>query len=120
MRQQRHLSEDEARRLCREWQEALRLQDWDIVVKVVRGRGLGTDGLENNAEGRGHWTLPLRAATIRLATLVHEMLHLHFAGFDDFTVGDAQDVAAEQAIHALSCALVALKRGGGANCSSGV
>jgi hypothetical protein len=119
-----HLTHEEAETLCREWQETLRLQHWDVKVKIARGNGLD---LPDSVQGRCQWVLTKHSAFIRLLdpvdwdkdilwpqdmerTLVHELLHLHFAPFDDFPVDGPKDIASEQAIEALSLALVNLKR----------
>jgi hypothetical protein len=119
-----HLTQEQAEALCLEWQETLRLQHWDIKLKIARGNGLD---LPEGLQGRCEWVLKKRSAFIRLInpmdwdktilwpqdmerTLVHELLHLHFAPFDEFPQDSANHVAAEQAIDALSLALVNLKR----------
>lgn len=124
-RVQVHLTEAEAQALCLEWQKILRLSDWDVRVRVRRKDTIELQG--DDIQGRCYWTVTRREATIILldpvdfppsctfpqdmeATLVHELLHLHGAGFDEFKVGDAQDRALEQMIHATSYALVELKR----------
>jgi len=120
-----HLTQDQAEGLLVEWKHRLRLQDWNIKVKVARGNGLD---LPCGVQGRCEWTLPRKEAFIRLmnpmdwdpdtcwpqdmeATLVHELLHLHFAPFDTFEVNTPEDTAIEQAIRAISDSLVQAKRG---------
>jgi hypothetical protein len=119
-----HLTLEQAEALCLEWQRTLRLQDWQIKVKIARGNGLD---LPEGIQGRCEWVIKRRSAFIRLldpvdwdktclwpqdmeVTLVHELLHLHMAPFDEFKVGTPKDVAVEQAIVAISNALVTLKR----------
>lgn len=104
---------------CREWQAILKLQDWDIKLRLARYYD------EPNL-GSCSWTLPKKMATIRIQeyndydpankwerdqeiTLVHELLHLHFAPFDADD-GNHLGLAQEQAIHAISVALVNLAR----------
>ena len=118
------ITQEEANRLLEYWQRQLRLQDWWIQVKIVRGNGLN---LPAGVQGRCTWTLPRREAFIQLldpvdwdrdcvypqdmeATLVHELLHLHFAPFDTFKEEGAKDIASEQAINAIAWALVSLDR----------
>lgn len=115
-------SEDELVELCREWQERLSLRDWDVHIRVCRARNLPIE----ESEGTVHWCLPKKTAGISILdpvdfdehnlttqdmerTLVHELLHLHFASLP-FEAGTPEDTTQEQAIHALSLALVALKR----------
>lgn len=103
-----------------EWQKILRLQDWDIKIDICRGRNFKTDG-----QAEVSWTNEKKMAIIHLLdpidydndyfpqdheiSLVHELLHLHMAGFvaEDGTV---EDMAQEQVADALSKALVGLKR----------
>jgi hypothetical protein len=102
--------------LCREWQRVLRLQDWDVQVKIARGFQLG------KRQGECEYVQSLRQAVIRIldpndwpdqnwpqdieATLVHELLHLHFAPFmsdagEDDLINIAQEVAIDQIAKAL-------------------
>lgn len=107
------------RELCRYWQKILRLQDWDVQLKWARSVNLGP-----TIEGLCEWVAARKEAAIKLldpvdwasvkttdieAVLIHELLHLRFYGF---TTKDntPEDTAQEQAIHALSRALVGLKR----------
>jgi len=109
------------RELCRQWQKLLRLQDWDVRISWARGHGID---LATQTEGLCEWVARRKEAKIKVLDpvdwesmdtcdaeqiLVHELLHLRFYGFaakDD----TPEDVAQEQAIHALSMALVMLKR----------
>ncbi len=108
-----------AETLLHDWQLRLGLLDWDITVKVVS---------YNDIQGWGciNWNLTEKAADMKLmhpddaspdairpydieATLVHELLHLHFAPF----AADAEtleETFQEQAINALSRTLVKLQR----------
>ncbi|MCY9513310.1 hypothetical protein [Paenibacillus apiarius] len=112
-------TEDDLRARCADWQKTLRLQDWIVVVGISRARDMQLD----NCCGVCEWSLPKRMANIRILdptdypadsmepqdmelTLVHELLHLHFAPMstEDNTVPE------EQAIEAISRGLVELKR----------
>ena len=104
--------------LCAEWQAILRIQDWDIAVECVRAREIDGD------LGCADIYAPKRMARVQIArvedvppdcahidpetTLVHELLHILLPHEDD----EARKTAQEQAIHAISCSLVKLKRGG--------
>lgn len=113
------LTQQELEEKCREWQEILSLRDWDVKPRIARYYD------ESNL-GSCTWKLQKKMAVIRVqeyddydpsnkwerdqeTTLVHELLHLHFAPFDAET-DTPQGIAQEQAIHALSVALVSLKR----------
>jgi len=108
--------------LCALWQKRLRLQDWDVAVRFAPWHELkgGTRG------GQVQWIREKRAAFIDVArpgetepnsvwpydleiTLVHELLHLHTQGLGT-RAGSPEEEAEEQAVHALSCALVSLAR----------
>lgn len=116
-------SEATANECCREWQKILRLQDWDVKVSIQRERDIQL----NYVQGECSWKIKSKRAIITLLdpldyppdamcpqnhemTLIHELLHLHFAPFsaEDKT---PEDIAQEQAINALSRALLMLKRG---------
>ena len=117
------LTQDESDSLLKEWQEILRLQDWDVVVDIRRARDMSLG--ESVAEV--HWKKEKKLAIIHLldpmdydnayfpqdheVSIVHELLHLHMVGFvaEDDTL---EDTAQEQAIDAISNALVNLKRDG--------
>jgi hypothetical protein len=105
------------------WQKVLRLQDWRVRVRLVRQRDLRDPG----NQGESEWVLENRAAVIRVLepfdypsdsvwpqdmerTLVHELLHLHFAPFDA-EPDTAESIAQEQAIDCIATGLVALHRG---------
>lgn len=103
------------------WRKVLRLQDWDVRIKLVRDR----DMVVANRQGECDISLRNKEALIRLLdpidypdgdwaqdheqTLVHELLHLHMAPFDPAPNTLAQDMQ-EQAIESIAKALVSLKR----------
>jgi hypothetical protein len=109
---------------CAEWQRILKLQDWDISsVKIVSSREMGN----LTQTGSISWDIAHMVASIKLIspedypgdaaqffpysmeeTLVHELLHLRFAGFD-VDSDSPEGLAQEQAINALAHALVTLK-----------
>lgn len=98
------------------WKKILRLQDWDTKVEIVRA-----SSLNEGSQGQCSWVLSRKEAKISLldpidyncklwpqdheVTLVHELLHLHFAHVEEASNYD------EQAIVAISQALVKLRRG---------
>ena len=117
------LTEDELREKCAEWQRILRLQDWDVIVTVERASNMRVSEVNGECE----WTLQTKQARIRILdpidypdnikwpqdmeqTLVHELLHLHFAPFDRFDRESLEHVTMEQAIDLIAGALVNLKR----------
>ncbi len=108
-------------KLCERWQKRLRLSDWHVVVKLCRLNEMGRDCVgcifvyneSKDAVMMVLSPLDLPLITEHFAqeesnydlTIVHELLHLHFAPFqeDDTT---PRGLAQEQAINCLSQALV--------------
>jgi hypothetical protein len=104
--------------LLAEWQPALRLQHWLINVRYERHLG---------SQGRVSYNLRSRTAVIRIIdpldyehenpnfpqdverTLVHELLHLHFAPLQTRDKSP-EDLAEDQAVDALARSFVDLKR----------
>lgn len=97
------------------WQQRLRLQDWDLDVNYVRGYDMS----DRLSYGEIDVFQEKKFAKIDLLTagdafpggyhgydlertLVHELLHIHLAPLRD----DSKMVFEEQAIHAISVALV--------------
>ncbi|MBD2771150.1 hypothetical protein [Iningainema tapete] len=106
---------------CTQWQQRLKLQDWDVNVKIVSLREMG-----ESLSGSVTYNIGKKIADIKLIkpedypcdsmrpqdmeeTLVHELLHLHFAplGIENDT---PEQLAEEQAINALAKALIQFKR----------
>ena len=120
------LTEDELRAHLVFWQRHLRLQDWDIKVVIVRASGMtskwnsgemGTS--ECNKECKIEIMHPEDFQKDNLMqnlldmeyVLVHELVHIHFEAFK--TKEDTGErMAEEQAVNALSKALVGLRRSG--------
>lgn len=105
---------------CVEWQKVLGLSDWIVTVKFKRYHEL----TELNRGGEVTYCHPKMTAEISVLdagdwnptfisgedqekTLVHELLHLHFAHLTD---SDDDNIHEEQAIELISRALVGLKR----------
>lgn len=118
-------SEDQLKQKCAEWQKILRLQDWDVHVSIVRDSNMKLKDVNGECE----WVLQTKQAHIRILdpidypedtrwpqdmeqTLVHELLHLHFAPFDTHADGSLEHTSMEQAIDMIAGALLSLKRGG--------
>ena len=105
--------------LVAKWQPILRLQDWDITAIYERHFAM-----DDGKQGGVKWLRRLKQARIRVldpsdygvqwqpqdveATVVHEMLHVHFALVDDY-VSLSLDLF-EQSIEAISLALIRLDR----------
>lgn len=101
--------------LVKKWQARLRLQDWEIEAVYA---GPDDAGFSNNF-GDIRPDLPRKYAKMRILdpckyehtqledTIAHELLHLHFYPFAlDFAPGSPESLAEEQAIYAITRALV--------------
>lgn len=111
----------ELRRLCREWQKRLRLQDWKVNARLGRWEVMECDG-------RIRAALPLKCADMMIldpkdsaarnspweydleATVIHELLHLHIETFAPRDQESPEYRDMEQAVELIAQALVALKR----------
>jgi hypothetical protein len=116
------LTESALQKACALWQKRLRLQDWDVRVRVRRKAQMSAEKCRACVDA----DLRLKEALIEIQdpidytpkiwvndmeqSLVHELLHLHFAPFEA-EEGTAELVAQEQAIELIACALVNLARG---------
>lgn len=110
-------------RLCEEWQERLRLQDWRITCRYVP-KEMVEQPEGGYCLGDIQWTDERKSADVRIVhpeerptsgmlvhsveeTLVHELLHLYFSAFNEVLEGnDVLLTALEQAINLLVEALV--------------
>lgn len=108
---------------CAEWQGILKLQDWTIAVGIVRDRQM-----KNKGQAEISYSLPKKMAIISLLdpidydndtfpqdmeqSLVHELVHLHIASFDETESGSLEEIMLEQATDTIAKALVNVKRGG--------
>jgi hypothetical protein len=102
--------------LCIKWQGILRLMDWEVKVRFVRHWEMKPD-----REGAVDWSINGKAASIKILdprdfsteakwpqdveqVLVHELVHLHLAPFDE--TDGTKAMLLEQAVDLLACALV--------------
>lgn len=111
------------------WQRELGIADWVIDVRLARGYELGA------SNGSCEWSLALRRGSIRVllagdadpnadpmdmeVVLVHELLHIVFANWDNYTrecngnkdlTDFLEDVCIEQPVEQLARLLVKLRR----------
>ena len=117
------VNEEKLRELCKEWQERLGLQSWNVKTGIYRERNFC--GPER--QGENEYNLATGTSLIRIldpvdypeskfkqdmeVTLVHELLHLVFAPFEpDEDSKELEQKFMERAICQLSGALVKLKR----------
>lgn len=115
-------TDDQLNQACAEWQKVLGVQDWDVKCCIKRSRDMNMQ----EAQAECQWTIQNKQATINICdpvdyppheweqdmedSLVHELMHLHCAPFDDFERFSAEDTALEQMIVKTSGALIRLKR----------
>ncbi|BBN97495.1 hypothetical protein [Sporolactobacillus terrae] len=110
------LTEEQLQEKLKYWQERLRLRDWDITAQIVPLSLMD----DKSHGGECAWLMQSKVARINILrdedyqgfaallpddmeqTLVHELLHLHFAPMDD----DKYYMPIEQAIESISKALV--------------
>jgi len=115
-------NDEELQAACELWQKRLRLQDWIVKASICRAR----DMLKEGVNGECRWVLEKKMANVRILdpvdypddlmepqdherTLVHELLHLHFAPFDR-EYDENKDILIEQAIDSIAYGLVNLAR----------
>jgi hypothetical protein len=107
-------------RWVRQWQQVLRLQDWQVKVELCRERDMkqaGCEGLNDHNVHLKRSAIQIRDPADHLnadfpadieATIVHELLHLHFAGL--YSSKGLQMQLWEQAIESIAMAFVGMKR----------
>jgi len=115
--------EEKLQDLAEQWQTALRLRDWDVDVRLARAKDMSGKG----DKGECSYNLAKKHAVVKILdprdykddfaeqdheyTLVHELLHLHFAGLDAaVTDGKLADLVLEQGIHACATLMTELLR----------
>ena len=116
--------EAELRKQLVYWQKALYLQDWTVDLRIVKQYEMG----DFNTLAQCQWFIQRKDAIIQVLapdelpgvsrrfinneecdydiSLVHELLHLHFASFHR----DEDEVGHEQAINAISRGIVKVWR----------
>jgi hypothetical protein len=117
------LTDSDLAGLADKWQKILWLRDWEVKVRFARHFDL-PDGKDAHVT----FSRPHRTASIRIldsqdydpgwtnfpedpeASLVHELLHLHFAVFDE-DFGSEMIKREEVVVNALEKAFVRLARG---------
>lgn len=111
------MTKEELKKKCAEWQKILRLQDWNVEVRMSRMSEMSDR--DNLAECE--YNQAKHSAIIRIIEpadykdpipqdieflLVHELLHLHIAPFYD----DEKIIEIERAINLIASGLVGLLR----------
>ena len=115
-------------RLCQEWQEFLGLRDWRIKVEISSDRELVKDSWATIDIVRDKRHARIKVADPRYGlpddfwwedehdpeqSLLHELLHIYTRALGSFKNGSPQQIAEEQAVNAISQALLRLKRPSG-------
>jgi hypothetical protein len=105
---------------CAKWQKILRLQDWDVKIDLAPASKMA------DKQGDVEWVKSQKTAKIRILepshypadhtypqdceqTVVHELVHLHFAPVDRYNEGP-QEMLLEQAVDLIAWALVKCDR----------
>jgi hypothetical protein len=114
------LTQKQAETKCLEWQKILGIQDWAVIVSILRHDNMPIHDTAGSMTIRklkniGNMALLDPIDHVNLAvpidmekTVVHELLHLVLS---PLKIDDAQNDEEEVVIEKLSSALVALKRG---------
>lgn len=114
--------EKEMEQMVQKWARILRLQDWDINIRLMDEKDLTLDSVA----GEVSWNREHQHGEIRILdpsqlranmletdieeTIIHEMLHLHASPFDTFEIGSPEYYALELFINRVSQALYKLDR----------
>ena len=118
---------EEAQVACAEWQNILRLQDWEIHVRFAHSSSFPSEQEQSMSQAEVHVEERLHYAVVRLIfpedyshgdghpqdmeqCLVHELLHIHFYSFR-LDADSPEFNAVERVIETISQSLVGLKRG---------
>jgi hypothetical protein len=116
---------DELQECCDKWVRILKLNNWDIMLSIERGKNF--DDMDNCGEVVHIMTLGV--AVIKILhpddwpddcaweydmekTLVHELLHLHFVSFEPQDKDSLNYTMWERTIETLAKILVDLERAG--------
>jgi hypothetical protein len=112
------LTEEQLQERLQEWQKRLRLQDWIITAKIKRAREL-----MDETQATVSWQLAKKMAMISIMdpidyppdsmepqdmenSLVHELLHLHFAPLNQNDDDERYHIGEEQAIESIASGLI--------------
>ena len=114
------MTQTDLEKLLAKWQRLLRLQDWNIQVRFVRGHEI------DDCQARIKHNDNYKCAIVKLrdpqdwppgdwpedseSDLVHELLHLHMSPFDGSKADTQEAVCLEQAIECITQALVKVER----------
>ena len=111
------MSLEELRERCAYWQQVLRLQDWDVALRVCRKWAMGREAslayvevYEEKREAHITFLDPMDydpegwPQEEMEQSLVHELIHLHLWPFNP-RAGTPQWTAMEQAVNALAQAV---------------
>ena len=109
--------------LLKKWQHILKLDAWRIKARICRISEMN----DANAQGENTWVLAVSQSDIHILdasdfpadslfeqdmekTLVHELLHLHFAPFEPEDTDGLEFCAMEQTVELLANLLVQMER----------
>lgn len=108
--------------MVQKWAKILRLQDWDVTIRMVDKKDLTLEGVA----GEISWNREHQQAEIQILdpsqigantvqadveeTIIHELMHLHASPFDEFESGTPEYYALELFINRVAQALYKLDR----------
>ena len=109
------LTLDQLKELCKEWQETLRLQDFDFIIEIVEAHNLGSCTALSTTDLKNKWVYirfvkPEHYRVLDRAdpydmelSLVHELGHVHYrmAGRADGECSEAEECMIERYAQAL-------------------
>lgn len=118
-------SQEQLEQYLHDWQKELRLMDWDVSIAIKPAHKMFTQDAQASIE----WQLAEKTAMIHIlhpddypdglvrdqdheVSLVHELLHLHYAPFEETEAGTLAHDMMELSIDTISHTLVRLKREG--------
>jgi len=118
-------NQEQLENLCNEWREILGLSDWDIKITISRAKEMFSEDTQAGV----NWVLRKKTALIKILdpidykvsgttfweqdmeqSLVHELMHLHIAPFDNSKEGSLEDICVDQVCDIIAKGFVKLKR----------
>jgi hypothetical protein len=118
-------NQEQLKNLCNEWQKVLGLSDWDIKITISRAKEM----FDEDTQAGVNWVLRKKTALIKILdpidykisgvtfweqdmeqSLVHELMHLHIASFDNSKEGSLEDICVDQVCDIVAKGFVKLKR----------
>lgn len=120
-----YANQEQMEQSLQDWQKELRLMDWEISIAIKPAHKMFSQNVQASIE----WQLAEKTAMIHILhpddypdglvrdqdqeiSLVHELIHLHYAPFEETEDGTLAHDMMELSIDTISHTLVRLKREG--------